>query len=158
MTTVIEGVEVSVGRLDADWRKFGIKISVRSEKKDGHKARAELDPGAFSNQAKLLEGIGRAGALCGEYLGKRYNEDPDIFNCAHYAQLAFLEEMRLMAEMKKDVPTKLKRLRDNAYGLQNAELELLNRFEWLVNNDQPLGPREVQAIDVMIGRLHGNSL
>lgn len=158
MTTVIEGVEVTVGRLDADWRKFGIKISVRSSKKDGHKARAELDPGAFANQAALLEAIGRAGASCGEYLGIKYKEDPDIFNCAHYAQRAFLEEMRMMAEMKKDVPAKLKRLRDNSYGLKNAELELLERFEWLIKNDHPLGPREVQAIDVMISKIHGNSL
>lgn len=158
MTTVMEGVEVKLGRLDTDWRKFAVIVQVHSILKPGFKANCEIDPGEAGSQEKLLKMVGAAGGAGAEYLADKYGDALDPTTCVIYAQRAFLEEMKLCAELAKEVPAKLKRLDSNKFALQNNELELFDRLQWLVNHDEKLTPNEVHALDTMLGRLHGEQL
>lgn len=158
MTTVMQGVEVRLGRLDSDWRKTAILVSVLSKKKPGVKSRNEIDPGACENQADLLKRVGLAAGACAEYLCERYRETIDPSMAVIYGQRAFLEEMKLLSELKKDVPKKLQRLLGMKHALQNNELEFLDRCKFFVDKDMTLTADEVHALDVLLGRIHGSSL
>lgn len=158
MATSVEGVLVKVGRMEDDWRKFAIIVQVRSLNKPHLKASKEIDPGKCLNQAELLKAVAVAAGLCSEYLGKKYGENQNPGLCVIYSQRAFLEEMRLMAELKKDAPEKIKRLKNNSSILSGAETTLLDRLDWLVKRGESLTLQEGQALDVMVGRLHSNQL
>lgn len=158
MSTTIEGMTVRLSRDDEDPRKYKIVVQCYSQKLPGLKATNDIDPGRSPNQAHLLNLIGVAGAVCAEYLGKKYGDNIDPVAASQFAIRAFGEECRLLAELSKDVPTKLRRLESNVASLNNQHQEQLHRLRWLVDHNQRLVPAEVRWIHERLGELHGNQL
>ena len=158
MTTAIEGVEVELGRLDADWRKFGIKVKVWSRTRPHLKATNEIDPGEAHSKEHLTALIGAAGGACAEYLGKRYGDNIDPSSAASLALKAFHEECRLQVELGTGAREKVDRLKKNPEILTDPERELISRMEFFLIRGEPLTPKELLALDVMIGRLHSFNL
>lgn len=154
MSITLDGVEVELGRLDTDWRKFGITVKVFSRRKPGLKATNQIDPGAVGNAQALIQMVGAAGGACAEYLGKRYKDNIDPSVAANLAMKAFVEEMRLAKELTQQVPAKLRRLLGQEAKLNNNEQELITRLQWMVDHGQELTPREVRAVDSIVARLH----
>lgn len=154
MSIKIDGVEVSLGRLDTDWRKFGITVKVYSRRRPGLKATNQIDPGKVGTAQALLQMVGAAGGACAEYLGKKYKDNIDPSVVANLAMKACAEEMRLAKELTQQVPNKLRRLVGQEANLNNNEQELVNRLQWLIDHGQELTPAEVRAVDSIIARLH----
>lgn len=158
MTTSIEGVEVELGRLDADWRKFGIKVKVWSKVKPHLKATNEIDPGEALSRQHLLDLVGVAGGACAEYLGRRYGDNLDSVTVASNALKAFAEECRLQAALSDGVREKVERLKTHKELLTEPERELLERCGFFLARGDALTPKEILALDVMIGRVHSFNL
>lgn len=158
MTTTIQGVQARLGRNPEDPRKYQVTVLVYSKKRTGLKSSTDIDPGQCASQQQLLQLIGTAGAACAEYLGKRYGDNIDPAECAKFAIRAFGEECRLMAELAKDVPAKLKRLESKAALLSNENQEQLRRLRYLVNHQEKLLPKEVAWLNQRLGEIHGGQL
>lgn len=158
MTTQIEGVEVELGRLDADWRKFGIKVKVRSRRKPGLKTIVEVDPGKVVDQNGLVKLVALAGASCAEQLGKKYKDNIDPVKAGTLAVQAFGEECRLMAALSQSNKAKLGRLTVHKASLNDNERELVDRLDWLTRRGDDMTPKEGAALDNMVARLHGRQL
>lgn len=158
MSTTINGVTVRSGRSEDDWRKYVITVQMKSLKQPGLKTSNDIDPGVASGTDHLLKMIAAAGAACAEYLGEKYGEPQDPGAASRDALRAFGEECRLMAELAKDVPAKLKRLEANVAKLSNENQEQLRRLRYLVNHQEKLLPREVAWLNQRLGELHGGQL
>ncbi len=151
-------VEVVLGRLEDDWRKTGITVKVWSQRKSHLKATNEIDPTNSDSPERLIQMVGAAGGACAEYLGKKYGDNIDPSDCARDAMRAFGEECRLQASLAVGAPAKVARLRGQEHRLKNNEQELLIRLNWLLDNHQKLTPKELDAVDSMISRLHASQL
>lgn len=158
MTTTIQGVQARLGRNPEDLRKYMVTVLVYSQKRPGLKSSTDIDPGGCANQQHLLQMVGTAGAACAEYLGNRYGDNIDPAGAARDAIRAFGEECRLMAELAKDVPAKLKRLESNMGKLSNEHQEKLRRLRYLVDHQEQLLPKEVAWLNQRLGELHGGQL
>lgn len=158
MSTGIRGVEVELGRLSTDWRKFGITVKVWSQRKPGLKATNEIDPATVTTAQAVIQLVGAAGGTCAEYLGERYRDNIDPTEAARLAMRAFVEEMRMVKELATAVPMKLMRLRSHVSEMNNNEQEFLERCKWFIDRNQELTPAEVRALDAMIARLHAGQV
>lgn len=158
MTTTIEGVEIELGRLDTDWRKFGIRVKVLSTKKPGLKSINVIDPSNYGTTQAVINAVGVAAGACAEYLGKKYRDNIDPHKAAKNAIHAFGEECKLQQSLAAGVPAKLARVATHRLLLSDAERELLDRLQWYTSRNEPLTPFEVQALDVWAARIHANSL
>ena len=158
MTTTINGVTARLARDPEDFRRYRITVQVYSRVKPGLKASNDIDPGASNGQQHLLQLIGAAGAACAEYLGEKYGDNIDHVTASRDAVRAFGEECRLMAELAKDVPAKLKRLESNVAKLSNENQEQLRRIRYLVDHQEKLLPKEVAWLNQRLGELHGGQL
>lgn len=158
MTVSLEGVEVALGRLDADWRKTAVIVKVGSRKKPGLFSTNEIDPTATAGARALIELVGVAAAACAEYLNKKYHDNIDESYARKLAMNAFAEEVRLSVEVSKSVPEKLTRLWGQEHLLNNMDQEFLHRCQWFVDQKQGLSHKEVMALDALINKIHGKQL
>jgi len=158
MTTTIQGVQARMERDPKDSRKYQVAVLVYSQKRPGLKSSTEIDPGKCTNQHHLLQLIGAAGAACAEYLGEKYGDNIDPSVASRDAIRAFAEECRLLAELARDVPAKLKRLEFNVASLTNENQEQLRRLRYLVDRQEKLLPREVAWLNQRLGEIHGGAL
>lgn len=158
MTTTIQGVQARLGRNPEDPRKYQVTVLVYSQVRPGLKSSTDIDPGQCASQQHLLQMIGTAGAACAEYLGEKYGDNIDPVAASRDALRAFGEECRLMAELAKDVPAKLKRLESNVAKLSNENQEQLRRLRYLVDHQERLLPKEVAWLNQRLGELHGGQL
>lgn len=158
MTTTINGVTARLARDPEDFRRYRITVQVYSRVKPGLKASNDIDPGASNGQQHLLQLIGAAGAACAEYLGEKHGDNIDPATASRDAIRAFGEECRLMAELAKDAPAKLKRLESNVAKLSNENQEQLRRLRYLVDHQEQLLPKEVAWLNQRLGELHGGQL
>ena len=158
MTTTINAVTARLARDPEDFRRYRITVQVYSRVKPGLKASNDIDPGASNGQQHLLQMIGTAGAACAEYLGEKYGDNIDPVVASRDAVRAFGEECRLMAELARDVPEKLKRLEANVAKLSNENQEQLRRLRYLVDHQEKLLPKEVAWLNQRLGELHGGQL
>ncbi len=158
MTITVQGTQARLGRNPEDPRKYQITVFVYSQKRRGLKAGVDIDPGQAANQQHLIQLVGMAGAACAEYLGKRHGDNIDPVTASQDAIRAFAEECRLMAELAKDAPTKIKRLENNAGRLSNADQEQLRRLRYLVDHQERLLPKEVAWLNQRLEKLHEDLL
>jgi len=157
MSTTINGVTVRLERNPEDWRRYQITIQVASRTRAGLKASRSIDPGKALNAKKLMEGVAAAAAVNAEYLGQKYNDIVDPSTAIRDALKAFGEECRLMGELAKGLPAKLKRLRGRME-LTAQEAELVKRMIWLTDRGERLTWEEAEWVNQKIGTLHGAQL
>lgn len=158
MSTTINGVTVKMGRLADDWRKHAIIVQVASRVKPGLKAAQEIDPGKAINTQALIEGIGAAAALGAEYLCRKYHDPLDPHTCARDGIKAFGEEVRLIAELAKDMPKKVRRLYESRDRLTAQEGEVVERMRYLIDKGESLTVDEADWVNQKVGQLHGDQL
>lgn len=158
MTTAIEGVEVELGRMSDDWRKFAIIVKVHSRKKPGLKATNEVDPGIVTNSAGLQQLINTAGAALAEHLGKKYKDNIDPGYAGALAVRAFITECLLQAKLQESIPEKLRALGGQKALMRDNERELVERCSFYVARGDSVTPRESLALDSIIARLQGREL
>lgn len=157
MSTTINGTTVRLERDPNDWRKYHVAVLVNSRVRPGFKAQQAIDPGRAINARQLIEAVGAAAALNAEYLGKKYKDVVDPSCCIRDAIQAFGEECRLIGELAKGLPEKLKRL-DTAGFLNEQEREVLKRMLWLTNRGEQLTRDEAEWVNQQVGKIHGESL
>ena len=158
MTVCIDNVEVSLGRLSDDLRKFAIVGSVRSLGKDHVLSNGELDPGKAESQPQLLKLIAALGAECAGYLNKRYGDNFDEGRVGATAVRAFLEEVRIASRLRRSLDAKMSDLRANLSSLTDDERELLGRLSFASKYDMTPNERDLTALDVALVRLSGRQL
>lgn len=157
MSTTINGVTVRLERDPSEWRKYQVVVQVASRVRIGLKTSATIDPGTAVDSTQLMKGIAAAASLGAEQLDRRYKDQIDPALAIRDALRAFGEECRLIAELGKDLPAKLARLRQFS-GLTAQEHELIGRMCYLVDRGDGLTRTEVEWVNQRIGRIHGSSL
>lgn len=157
MSTTINGTTVRLARDPADWRKYRVEVLVTSRTKPGLRAMEYMDPGKAVNANHLIRGVGAAAALCAEYLGKKYKDPVDPSCCIRDAIQAFGEECRLIGELARGLPEKLKRLKQSGK-FSGREGEVLDRMLWLTERGERLTREESEWVNEQIGTLHGAQL
>jgi hypothetical protein len=157
MSTSIEGTEVRLGRDPDDYRKYVITVAVHSAQRPSLKASVDVDPGKYPSVTALTEFLGISAGGCAEYLG-RYGDNIDPDAACRNAVKAFGEECRLLAELAKDVPAKIKRLEQHKYLLNNEQVEMLRRMRYLVDHSERLLPIEVKWLNDRLAPIHGGQL
>jgi hypothetical protein len=159
MSVTIGRTTVRFDRKEEDPRQYVITVQVLSEKRKGLKGDVKVDPLAATSVAQLAGMVEAAGGAAAEYLGENYNDNIDPSQCARDAVKAFGEECRMMAELKKDLPDKVKRLEFYAGMLTgfmtDAEQELLKRIVWSVNHDVTPPTQEIQWVNEKVAQLQG---
>lgn len=158
MATTINGVTVKMGRMDADWRKHAVIVQVRSRVKPGLKTAHEIDPGQAVNTQALIEGIGAAAALGAEHLCRKYRDIIDPHTAARDAIIAFGEEVRLIAELAKDMPDKVRRLYEARDRFDAQQGEVIERMKYLMGKGEKLTIDEAEWVNARIADIHGASL
>ena len=154
MTIRIGAVEVSLGRLSSDQRKFSLNVYVRSVVRPGLQAQNEIDPGKFSNAAAVLQAVGVAAGAGAEYLGVKYGDNIDPSTAVRDAMRATAEEMKLMASLSGSVPEKLRHLNSKKSLLSNRDLESLKWFNHLYESHNGITPAEVLRMNEIIAKIH----
>lgn len=157
MSTTINGVTVRLEREEEDWRKYQITVLVASREKPGLKTSSSIDPGKAVDSKQLMRGIAAAASLGAEQLNKKYGDIIDPALAIRDGLQAFGEECRLIAALKKDFPSKLKRLLESTV-LNGKERELVQRMRWLIDRDRGLTREEYDWVNVKIGQIHGSQL
>lgn len=158
MATKINDVTVKMGRLEADWRKHAIIVQVHSRMKPGLKAAQELDPGKAINAQELMKGVGAAAVLGAEYLGKKYKDIIDPSTAARDAIRAFGEEARLIGELAKDMPEKIRRLQAEASRFGEQERAVIDRMKFLVGRGEKLTVDEAEWVNNRIADIHSQQM
>jgi hypothetical protein len=160
MSTAIEGIEVELGRLEGDWRKFGIKVKAHSQtqRDKGLKFIGQIDPAQFMGAQAVANAVGVLAGALAEDLGKKYGDNIDPDSAARNGIKALAEELMLQVSLGKDAPTKVARLMGHRHLLQDAELELLDRINYFIGRGEMLTPFELGAINRWLGRVHANAL
>lgn len=158
MSTTINGVTVRIERNPDDWRKHQVTVQVASRKRPGLKASHSIDPGKCSSVHELGRVVGAAAALAAEHLGKKYKDIMDPSLAIRDGIRALAEEARLMGELARDVPAKLKRLKANQSSLSSLEQEVVGRMIWITDRGEKLTRDEGEWINQKVGALHGAQL
>ncbi len=158
MSTSIEGVEVALGRLALDPRKFGITVKVRSRRKKHIKFQVEVDPGMAVDQNGVFQLIAVAAGACCEELGKKYGDNIDPSQAGALALRAFREECHRMNELAKGVPEKVKRVATYRSLLSDPHREFLEHCEYFLRRGDQLTPKEVELLDFLVNQLHARQL
>lgn len=158
MSTTINGVTVKMGRMADDWRKHAVIVQVASRVKPGLKAAQELDPGQAVNARQLIAAVGAAAAVGAEYLGQKYNDLIDPSAATRDAIQAFGEEARLIGELAKGMPDKVRRLRREQARFSDQERELIARMAYLMDKGEKLTREEAEWVNDRIADLHGQQL
>ena len=158
MSSTINGVTVTMGRMEADWRKHAIIVQVHSRVRPGLKTATELDPGQAVNVSQLTQGVGAAAAVGAEHLSLRYGDWVDPSQAVRDAIHAFGEEIRLMAALAKEAPDKVRRLYLQRDRLGDKDREAVERLKYLVDHDKDLTPDESAWVNARIADIHGQQL
>jgi hypothetical protein len=158
MTTAINGVNVRLGRDPEDFRRYQIVVQVYSARRPGLKSHYTIDPGKVNNKEHLLQLIATSASAGAEYLGQKYNDNIDPVRAGQYALQAFAEESRLIVELAKGAPAKVKRLETQVSLLNNQEQELLHKLRWAVDNNRQITVGENNWLNSVLGRIHGSQL
>lgn len=158
MATTINGVTVKLGRMESDWRKHAIIVQVASRVKPGLKAAYEIDPGKAPNGHVLIKAVGAAAATAAEYLGKKYKDVVDPSCAVRDAIQAFGEECRLMGELAKGMPEKVKRLMNRLSSFTDKEQDIIKRMQYLMERGEKLTFDEAGFVNDRIAKLHGDQL
>lgn len=158
MSVTINDTTVRIGRDPEDWRKHQIVVQVASRVKKGLKAQQELDPGKAPNAQTLARGVGAAAALAAEHLGMNYGDTIDPSACARDAIQALTEEARLIANLAKDLPSKVRRLRENGSKFSEQERAILDRMNFLLGRGENLTRDEAEWVNSKIADLHDKNL
>lgn len=158
MSTTINGVTVKMGRLADDWRKHAVIVQVASRVKPGLKAAQEIDPGQAVNARQLIQAVGAAAAVGAEYLGKKYNDIIDPSAAIRDAIQAFGEEARLIGELAKGMPDKVRRLYAERSRFDAQERELIGRMAYLIDKGEKLTREEAEWVNDRIADIHGQQL
>jgi hypothetical protein len=157
MSTTINGVTVRLEREEVNWKKYQITVQVASRVRPGLKTSASIDPGKAMDSRQLMRGIAAAASLGAEQLDKKYGDVIDPSTAIRDALQAFGEECRLIAELKKDLPSKLKRLLESSV-LNAKERDVVGRMVWLTDRNRGLTRDEYEWVNQKIGQIHGSQL
>lgn len=158
MSTKINDVTVKMGRLADDWRKHAVIVQVHSATKPGLKAAQELDPGKAANTRQLIEAVGAAAAVGAEYLAKKYGDLIDPSAAIRDAIQAFGEEARLIGELAKGMPDKVRRLYRERGRFDAQEREVIERMAYLIDKGERLTIDEGDWVNSRIADIHSQSL
>lgn len=147
-------ITVRLAQSEFDPRKTAVFIRVESQVKPGLLSSTEIRPDEHGDAQGVMVAVGVACAAGAEHLCEHYGDNFDPDHCYVAGQKAFAEEIRLIAELNRDVPAKLRRLDSLKYGLSNGELELLGRWKHATERNQKLVRADLEAIDRITRRFH----
>jgi len=126
--------DVTITATRADNQKYVIQVAVYSNRKAGLKATVDVDPGKAQNNDHLIKLIAAAGGACAEYLCEHHKENHEPSECARAAVNDFAREMALMAELKRDLPERVKALA--ALPLDISVRAKLDRIAWTLGHGE----------------------
>lgn len=150
----LDNVAVEYGRAIQDFRQLVIHVRVLSRVKKGLWADIEVNPATCGTVQATVSAVEAAGGAAAEYLGEKYGDNLDPSTCARLAARAFLEETKLVAEASQGVQPLVARMMTHRHSMSDPYREKVERWDWLLRNNQPITPKDRNEMAPVLAALH----